>query len=226
MDLSDLQKKVLKAYVQIGYGMAVIGFAYPILVYIAGRVDHQPLLGSISDYYWAGNLTARTWFVGGLFALAALLYLFKGFSQREDVALNLAALFALGVAVFPPCQASCGWITPHGVCAVSLFACLVFVVWFCAGDTLKFLPDAKQASNYKAIYKALGLVMAATPVAATILNVALGGNHSYIFFIECAGIWAFALFWWVKTSELRSSEAVKKAIEGHMAMAVPAAPVT
>lgn len=217
MDPSALQKHVFRAYVQIGYGMAAIGFAFPVAVFVAGRFDNQSLLGSISAYYWAGTLIARTWFVGGLFALAALLYLYKGFSSREDVALNIAALFGLGVAVFPMCQENCGWITLHGFCAVSLFACLVYVVWFCADDTLRFLPGPKR-TQYRLLYKSAGLVMAVSPLIASILNHVLVAQHSFVFFLESVGIWAFALFWWFKISELEASGAIKKAIAGQLDM--------
>jgi hypothetical protein len=104
MDRTALQKHVFRAYIHLRYGMAAIGTAFPIVVYIVGLYDNVQLQNSISAYYWAtgsGAFIARTWFVGGLFSLAALLYLYKGFSLGEDLALNIAALFAIGVAVFP-----------------------------------------------------------------------------------------------------------------------------
>jgi hypothetical protein len=45
--------------------------------------------------------TMRNWFVGLLFATGALLYVNQGHSRKEDWALNLAGLLAVGIAVFP-----------------------------------------------------------------------------------------------------------------------------
>jgi hypothetical protein len=49
---------------------------------------------------------------------------------------------------------------------------------------------------------------------AFVMNSLVEARASYIFFIECAGIWSFALYWLVKSSELKRSEATKKALEG------------
>ena len=64
--------------------------------------SRRRLAGSMSEYYWAAAgdvVPARNVFVGGLFAVSACLWLYKGFSPRENVALNLAGLFAVGVAL-------------------------------------------------------------------------------------------------------------------------------
>jgi hypothetical protein len=76
----------------------------------------------------------RDWFVGALFAIAACLYLYKGFTPKENRLLNLAAVFAVGVAIFPmnwppknwpppgwPNEPICNTFTAgyvHGTCAV------------------------------------------------------------------------------------------------------------
>ena len=43
----------------------------------------------------------RAWFVGLLLSVGVFLYLYKGLSGNETVALNLVGLFALGVVLFP-----------------------------------------------------------------------------------------------------------------------------
>jgi hypothetical protein len=90
------------------------------------RVMLQP---SISDYYHANQMTRteqlaraaavgvtpprldipilsgrgvmRNWFVGVLFAITGLLAVYKGYRPAEDLALNLAAVFATLVALVP-----------------------------------------------------------------------------------------------------------------------------
>ena len=43
----------------------------------------------------------RAWFVGLLLSVGVFLYLYKGLSGNESVALNLGGLVVLGVSLFP-----------------------------------------------------------------------------------------------------------------------------
>lgn len=54
--------------------------------------------------------------------------------------------------------------------------------------------------------------MLASPLTAFCLNSLIGTRSTYVFFIEAAGIWAFALYWWIKSSELRKSAATALAL--------------
>ena len=226
-----LQQHIFSTYLTLRYGIALIGALLPVVVYVAGALNGVSLQDSISAYYWAsdGQVVApsRDWFVGSLFAVAAFLYLYKGFSVAENIALNLAAILAVGVAVFPmewQCGAACGKYSVHGFCAVAMFACLVYVVWFRAGDTLTLIPENATPSRarYRQIYKIVGAVMLASPVTAFVLNSVVGTRTSYVFFIEAAGIWAFSLYWWVKSSELKRSAALVKVLSGQVEAPGPA----
>jgi hypothetical protein len=230
--MNKLREHILSTYLTLRYGIILIGALLPIVVYAVGRFNGVALQDSISAYYWAGDgAPSRDWFVGLLFAVAAFLYLYKVFSGAENIALNLAAIFAVGVAVFPTewnCGAACGKYSVHGFCAVSMFVFLVYVVWFRAGDTLTLIPDDQSRARYRRLYKILGLVMLASPLTAFVLNSVIGTRSSYVFFIEAAGIWAFAAYWLVKSSELARSAATIKAVEGEVqrTAASAAAPVT
>jgi hypothetical protein len=104
-----LQKHILSTYNSLRFGMFVIAAATPIVVVFWGKIFGVDWQNSIGAYYFApiGNnleysvYPGRVLFIGILFALGSFLYLYKGFSRREDVALNLAGAFALGVAVCP-----------------------------------------------------------------------------------------------------------------------------
>jgi hypothetical protein len=221
---NTLQKHVFSTYLTLRYGIAIIGALLPVLVYAVGAAKGVPLQNSISAYYWAPdgqNAPSRNWFVGCLFVVAAFLYLYKGFSKAENFALNLAAILALGVAVFPMewnCVTDCGKFSLHGFCAVSMFACLVYVVWFRARDTLSLVPlDAKPSpDSYRKMYAAIGFVMLASPLTAFVFNSLIGTQSTYIFFIEAAGIWAFSLYWFTKSSELKKSAATALALHARI----------
>jgi hypothetical protein len=218
----QLREHIFSTYLTLRYGIVLIGALLPLIVYTVGRFHGVPLQDSISAYYWASNGTpapSRDWFVGCLFAVAAFLYLYKGFSKAENIALNLAAILAAGVAIFPMewnCGQACGKYSVHGFCAVAMFVCLVYVVWFRSRDTLPLITDEASRDRYRRMYVSIGAVMLASPVTAFVLNSVIGTRTSYVYFIEAAGIWAFALYWWVKSSELKRSAATAKALEGEV----------
>lgn len=222
MERNELQEHIFSTYLNLRYGMAVIAAAFPVVLYGVGFFDGVPLQDSISAYYWAsgtGDLRARVWFVGGLFAVAAFLYLYKGFTSAENIALNLAAILAIGVAIFPmewKCQANCEKFSLHGFSAIAMFVCLVYVVWFRARDTLRFLPADENPSRYRQLYAMVGAVMLASPLSAFVINSLIGTRTTYVFFIEAAGIWAFAVYWWIKSTELRKSGATRKALQAEI----------
>lgn len=220
MQRNELQEHIFSTYLTLRYGIILIGALLPVIVWAVGEVNGVSLRNSISAYYLPieGQVEApsRNWFVGGLFAVAALLYLYKGFSKAENIALNLAAIFAVGVAIFPTEEGKA--YTLHGFCAISLFACLVYVVWFRARDTLSLVPGNATPSPalYRRMYGVVGGVMLASPLTAFVLNSVIGTESSYVFFIEVAGIWAFASYWLIKSSELKKSAATAKALDAEI----------
>lgn len=216
---NSLQDHVFGTYVSLRYGLVAIGVMLPILLWAIGCAHGVGLQPSMSDYYWAGTAgkpPSRDWFVGGLFAVAACLYLYKGFTTAENLALNFAALLGVGVAIFPMAprgEAIDARFSVHGTCAVLMFLCLVYVVWRCAGNTLSLLKD-DVAARFRKTYRFIGFVMLASPLTALGMNLALGGGKAYTFFIEAAGIWAFAAYWVVKSREFKHSKATRRALQG------------
>ena len=212
IDNSVIRLHFYGTYINLRLGMAAMAALLPILVYIWGRFNDIPLQDSMSAYYWATlekSSPVRIWFVGGLFAIGACLYVYQGFTVGENFALNFAAAFAVGVAFFPMewnCGSSCKPVSAHGICAVSLFVCLTYVTWFRSRDTLQFLNDPRLEAAYRRGYAITSLVMLASPLTAVILQSILGKSGTYIFFIEAAGIWAFSVFWLVKSLEMRHSK--------------------
>jgi hypothetical protein len=64
--------------------------------------------------------------------------------------------------------------------------------------------------------------MVASPILAAVLNQLVGLHNSFVFFLECVGIYAFAAYWLVKTIELRSTNADRKAATGELELAAGA----
>ncbi len=229
----ELQKHMMGTYFGLRVGLAVIGIVLPLIVLIAGRVLHHVWLEpSISRYYHTEGIsffTTRDLFVGGLFAAGACLYLYKGFSTRENVALNLAGVFALFVALLPTAATSAdgGLVSKlHGTSAVLFFLCIAYVSLFRSRDTLRLLSPAKRR-RYALAYFWTGLAMIVSPVAAVVLSFALEPTSRFttlIFWAETFAVWTFAAYWIIKTREMRETKAEKRALNAELKRAVvPAA---
>jgi len=230
----QLQEHMMGTYYALRIGLAVIGMALPLVVLFAGGVLHHVWLEpSISQYYHTkGRLpsfTTRDLFVGGLFAAGACLYLYKGFSIRENVALNLAGVFALFVALLPTAATPSdrGLVSVlHGTSAVLFFLCIAYVSLFRSHDTLSLLPSAKRG-RYARSYFWTGLAMIASPLVAVALSFALEPSSRFrtlIFWSETFAVWTFAAYWIIKTGEMRETKAERRALDAELKReVVPAA---
>jgi hypothetical protein len=212
MTPDKLQQNILSTYFNLRVGIAVLALGFPLLLWIGGNWQGIGIQDSMSAYYHASanHKSMRDFFVGILFAVGVFLYLYRGNSNLENIALNLAGAFAVGVAIFPMqwgCGDQCSSISLHGVCAISLFLCLAFVCIFCASDTLPKLKNGNLQTRYRRIYLLLGASMILAPVAAFLLTVVFRSLQTYTFIAEAMGIAVFAIYWVVKSSELSLSKA-------------------
>lgn len=215
----EKQKHMLATYLSLRYGVAIIGALLPLTLWFWGAAKGIELQNSMSAYYHAISLTLgysmRDWFVGILFAIGISLILYKGFSRRENVALNIAGILAVCVALFPM-----NWnngdetasISIHGTCAVLFFVCISYVCIKCAKETLFLLNNEVLERKYGNIYKILGIGMLLSPLIALIITFLFQQLSSYTFFVEAVGVWIFATYWIIKSRELSITQADKKYI--------------
>lgn len=219
MKSGELQDHVFATYVSLRFGMAAIAIAFPLLLWFGGAMQGIPLQDSMSAYYHAvfADKSMRNWFVGLLFALGILLHLYKGFSKQENIALNFAGVFAIGVAMIPMewnCGEACQKISLHGISAISLFLCIAYVCIFRASDTLRLLKNKLLEARYRRIYTLIGVGMILSPLIAVLMTAIFRQFKSYTFFAEAAGIWIFASYWLVKSYELSSTNAERRVLRG------------
>jgi hypothetical protein len=206
----ELRNHMAATYLTLRRGIAVIAALLPLLLWLGGMARFGlPLQDSMSAYY---NTGMRDVFVGVLCATGAFLYLYKGFGDLENIALNLAGVFAVGVALIPPGQWAFGpgLLTGHGAAGVLFFVSIGYVCIFRASDTLPLMKDRRNAEMYGRAYKILGWGMIASPVAAYLLTVLLQSGsqaRSYIFFVEVLGVWTFAAYWILKSREIEQTDA-------------------
>ena len=226
--LRSIEEQVRKTYFSLRLSAAVIAFSFPALLWLGGKTAGFTLRDSMSAYYHATPTSLRAsdvvcapsdptekpvypqagimrnWFVGLLFAIGAILHANKGHTGRENWALSLAGVFAVGIAVFPmawDCKPSSSF-SPHGFCAVAFFVCIAFVSVVCSRDTVKLLK-AERRAFYRNLYWLLGLLMIVLPTTAYLFN-KFGVHKDYaIYWTEFSAIYAFGLYWVTKTFEIK-----------------------
>lgn len=221
----ELQAHILSTYNSLRFGMFVGAAATPVFIVLWGYVFGVRWQNSISAYYFApladkwvySFYPCRVLFVGILFALGSCLYLYKGFSKREDLALNLAGASSLAVAVCPM-YAEAGYIpfsnVLHFTFAVLLFICMAYTAIFCHDETLRWIRDLNRRRRYKVAYHVIGWFMGLFPLIGIVSAIFFGAVQRYVFWIEAAGIWAFAAYWFTKSRELKESEVEIRAVTG------------
>lgn len=218
MKPGELQRHITQTYINLRVGIAIMGFAFPIILWIGGRMfAGDQLQASMSDYY---HTRMRDVFVGILIAIGSFLYLYRGFSKGENIALNLAGIFAAGVALLPNAafdstveRMDIFSLTPiaphthhlHVVCAVSFFLSIAYVCMFRAKDSLRLIDDDTVAARYRRIYTFFGILMVVAPAIVAGLayfhQQILENKTNVVFFVEAGAVWVFSAYWLVKTCE-------------------------
>jgi hypothetical protein len=232
----SIEDQVRKTYFSLRLSAAVIAFVFPLLLWFGGLVAKFGLRDSMSAYYHATptSLKAsevpcktvkplvppiylqagimRNWFVGLLCAIAAILHANKGQTEKENWALSIAGLFALGIAIFPMpwvCKPESSF-TLHGICAMAFFACIAFVSIVCSRDTVRLLKPEKRAF-YRNFYVLWGSLMVVAPVTAYVFNKWGVHRDDAIYWAELTGIYAFSFYWVTKTFEIREIQKEERA---------------
>ncbi len=219
----DLQSHIYSTYFALRIGVAAIAFVLPFALGFGGYLwGDMGLQESMSAYYHAGDGVVRDIFVGVLWAVGAILFLYKGFTDLENYALNLAGVLVVLVAVVPMPwgdQEHGQSFTWHGLYSALYFISLAYVCMFRASDTLKYLEDQALRKKYKSCYSTLGILMVAVPAIVFILSKIFQQQprtEPWLFFIEASGVYIFAIYWIVKSYEMKNSQLEKLAMEGKL----------
>lgn len=219
---SDLQKHILSSYGALRRGIGLLAVALPLILTILGIVLAGVVLQeSISAYYHAVGGAMRNWFVGILWAIGVFLLLYRGFTQRENIALDVAGILLIIVAMVPmewDCGDSCQKVTVHGLSAIGFFLMIGYVCIFRACDTLHLVKRPAQRRRYRKLYRVLGHAMWVFPaVVGILLFFSINPLGPYtVLILETVAIWVFAAYWLIKSREIQESNADLEAAKGEL----------
>ncbi len=201
------------SYLTLRRTLGILGMALPVILVIGGLIftSNSEIENTISDYY---DTIMVGVFVGVLFAIATFMFSYLGyempnrgrFEATDNIAGNLAALFAVLVALFPTTH-SVQWV--RGVHLASALLFFMTLAYFSIHLFTKTTPG-ETAQGRKAdrnrIYRVCGW--------AIILFIALIAVY-FLFFqdtgiadlkpvlvLESLALWAFGISWLVKGDTL------------------------
>lgn len=221
----------VQTYFALRVALGALALTLPLALFVVGAaLQGIRLQPSISAYY---HTDARDVFVGALWAIGLGLIAYKGFSRREDWALNIGGMLACCIAFFPmPPTDALGCILGgdpttyletsalydrtswqvlkaqlHFPAAVSFYVVLGFVMIFCSHHTLHLVP-ARRRRWYLVAYPVLGVLFVGSMVLAFVLLKFLIKpdevcRDRWVFWVEVAGIVPFAAYWFIKTIECK-----------------------
>jgi hypothetical protein len=171
----------------------IVGLIALSLSGITASFAKEPLL-SISHAYCADGKT-RDFFIGFLFAIAALMTAHNGASAHEKIASKVGGVSAVGIALVPTaCTAEAGspW---HFIFAAIMFSILA---WFCWSfyQRTKTKPHQIEAARRRIVYGCCGIGI----VVSMLLIAAKGAFHWWAntnatFIFEAAGLGLFGVSW-------------------------------
>jgi hypothetical protein len=155
-------------------------------------------IASISASYYEGGW-AQSIFVGFLFAIASFLLAYNGLSRMEMVLSKIAAVAALGVALFP-CACGCHTETIPHVHFASAAVMFLVLAYFC----FVFYKRARMKGHAEArrrafVYVVCGLAIIASIVTLVFDTISRGVlSHTVsrlVFYCEATCLVAFGISW-------------------------------
>ena len=176
----------------------LVGLIAILLGNVTNLVSSSHQLESISQSYHEGGWS-RDIFIGFLFAIAAFMFTYNGKEFHEKVMSKVAAVAALGVALFPCECRNYPVRVPfvHGISAAVMFLVLAGFCYLFHRRALE--KRRKEAKRRAGIYAACGIVMMGAILALTINNfvgdIIYNKCNRIVFYGELAGLIAFGVSW-------------------------------
>ncbi len=202
------------SYLGLRKAIGIIGTSLPFVLAFGKMLIESPgIESSISEYYYTDM---RDVFVGSLCAIAVFLMSYRGYDRKDDIAGDLACVFAIGVALFPTTPAvntssqAALTGTIHIICAFSFFLTLAYfsLVLFRKTDPDKTPSQRKMQRNR--VYTVCGYTILASIAMIAILALIPSENPVMkldpFFWLESLAVVAFGISWLTKGQAILKDE--------------------
>ncbi len=216
-DSADGSRSLVLSYLALRRAIGVLGISLPFVLSLGAILIFEVgIPESISDFYYTGM---RDVLVGTLCAIGVFLLSYKGYERLDDLAGDLACVFAIGVALFPTTPSGDPTTLERTIGAAHLiFAALFFVTLayfslclFTKTDKTK--TPTRQKIRRNQVYKACGFTIVASIVLILVyaflperFENALSA-YDPVFWLESIAVLAFGLSWLTKGEALLQDQA-------------------
>ena len=202
-----LEQSLLHSYLTLRKLVGLLGTAFPFLLSIgAWIVFHTGLQASMSGYYYTGM---RDVFVAVLCVIGFFLLFYRGNERKDDIAGDLACVFAVGVALFPTAPE---YPTPHErwigsvhlAFAALFFSTLTYFSLFLFTKTSPHRLPTRRKSQRNRVYRVCGCTMATCIVSMFALALLHGTvepavqAYRLVYWLEAIAVVAFGISWLTK----------------------------
>jgi len=202
------------SYLGLRKAVGIIGISLPFVLALGKILLQGPgIESSISSYYYT---VMRDVFAGSLCAIAVFLMSYRGYKREDDIAGDLACIFAIGVALFPvapsvsPASADRIIGGLHHLFAASFFLTLAYfsLKLFRKTDPNKAPTPRKLQRNV--VYTVCGYTILAC-LALVVLVSLLPGDSPVnrldpVFWLESVAVVAFGVSWLTKGEAILKDE--------------------
>lgn len=202
------------SYLGLRKAIGIIGTALPFVLAFGKILLEGPgIQSSISSYYHTGM---RDVFVGSLCAIAVFFMSYRGHERMDDIAGDLACVFALGVALFPITPEVNATLEDKIVGALHLIfaACFLLTLAFFSLVLFRKTDPTKTPTRRKlqrnGVYTVCGYSILAC--LALVVVVAFMSSDSpvkrldLVFWLESVAVVAFGVSWLTKGEAILKDE--------------------
>ena len=197
--------------------LGLLGILLPFVLALGSWIIFgNGLENSISSYY---HTEMGDVFVGILFGIGLFLFSYKGYQRSDDLAGDLACLFAIGVALFPTTPENSLSDLARLIGTIHFgFAALLFLsfAYFAICLFPKTHPDrepTRRKRRRNVVYRACGAAIVLCIVLIAVVNLVPSQiaspiqAYSPVFWLEAIAIVAFGISWLVKGEAILKDEA-------------------
>jgi len=190
-----------RSYLSLRKTVGWIGILLPFVLSLGVMLGpgNEEIISSISHYYYTmmGDV-----FVGSLCAVALFMFFYCGYSKEDDWTGNIAAVSAIGVALFPTTE---GFPTEaigkvHFAFATLFFLALAYYSLFLFTKTKPDEAPTDEKLMRNKIYIFCGIVMLVCLGAITIYAILVENTTEtrFIFWAESIALVVFGISWMTK----------------------------
>lgn len=205
-ETNDPNDALVISYLTLRKAVGILGLALPFLLAFGGMLLDRKfgVHGSISGYYYTGM---RNVLVGTLCAIGTFMMSYRGYERKDDVAGDLACLFAIGVALCPTnsdLNSTTFMGLAHYLFAALLFLTLAYFSLCLFTKTDSDVPPTRQKLRRNAVYKICGYAILGAVVLIVVVKYLPEGlrtevaRFNPVFWLESIAVIAFGISWLTK----------------------------